>query len=81
AGGVGLAISVPLYPGALGGGASGGAGMGRFSLGAAPPPRGGVAAGARVFAHPQCHHMPEVYDGIGATEAAALLQGFFAERR
>ncbi len=53
----------------------------RLYYGAPDPKSGGVAQGARVFAHPQCHHVPEVYDGIAATEAAALLTGFFAERR
>lgn len=48
----------------------------------APDPRmGGVAHGARVFDHPQCHHRPEVYEGIGAAESAALLRGFFGTRR
>ena len=49
--------------------------------GADDPKSGGVAQGARVFAHPQCHHVPEVYDGIGAREAEALLKAFFAARR
>jgi len=40
-----------------------------------------VAHGARVFAHPQCHHVPEVVDGIAAEEAEALLRDFFAARR
>jgi tRNA(adenine34) deaminase len=53
----------------------------RLYYGAADPKSGGVAQGARVFAHPQCHHVPEIYDGIGATEAEALLKGFFAARR
>jgi len=53
----------------------------RLYYGAADPKSGGVAHGARVFAHPQCHHVPEVYDGIGADQSAALLQAFFAERR
>jgi len=49
---------------------------------AAPDPKsGGVAHGARVFAHPQCHHAPEVIDGIAEDEAAGLLRGFFADRR
>jgi tRNA(adenine34) deaminase len=34
-----------------------------------------------VFSHPQCHHVPEVYDGIGAAEAERLLKGFFAGKR
>jgi tRNA(adenine34) deaminase len=53
----------------------------RLYYGAADPKSGGVAVGARVFSHPQCHHVPEVYDGIGAVEAEALLKGFFAEKR
>ena len=49
---------------------------------AAPDPKGGaVAHGARLFAQPTCHHRPEVYAGLGEEEAAALLRGFFAERR
>lgn len=48
----------------------------------APDPRmGGVAHGARVFDHAQCHHRPDVYDGIAARESAGLLRGFFAARR
>jgi tRNA(adenine34) deaminase len=55
--------------------------IGRLYYGAADPKSGGVSVGARVFSHPQCHHVPEVYDGIGAGEAEALLKGFFAGRR
>ena len=55
--------------------------VGRLYYGAADPKSGGVAVGARVFSHPQCHHVPEVYDGIAAGEAEALLKGFFAARR
>lgn len=55
--------------------------IGRLYYGAADPKSGGVAQGARVFAHPQCHHVPEVYDGIGGAEAEALLKGFFEARR
>ena len=53
----------------------------RVYYGAADPKSGGVAQGPRVFAHPQSHHVPEVYDGISAPEAEALLKEFFAERR
>jgi cytidine deaminase len=53
----------------------------RLYYGAADPKSGGVAVGARVFSHPQCHHVPEVYDGIGAGDAEALLRSFFADRR
>ena len=49
---------------------------------AAPDPKGGaVEHGARVFAHPTCHHRPEVYAGLGEAQAAALLRAFFAGRR
>ncbi len=53
----------------------------RLYYGAADPKSGGVAYGPRVFSHPQCHHVPEVYDGIGAEASADLLRRFFAERR
>ena len=53
----------------------------RLYYGAADPKSGGVAHGARVFAHPQCHHVPEVYDGIAAEASAALLTRFFRDRR
>jgi tRNA(Arg) A34 adenosine deaminase TadA len=53
----------------------------RLYYGAADPKSGGVAHGPRIFSHPQSHHVPEVYDGIGAEEAAALLRAFFADRR
>ena len=53
----------------------------RLYYGAADPKSGGVAQGPRIFAHPQCHHVPEVYDGISAEPAERLLKQFFAERR
>lgn len=49
--------------------------------GAADIRMGGVVHGARVFSHPQCHHRPQVHDGIAADEAQALLRDFFAARR
>lgn len=53
----------------------------RLHYGAADPKSGGVGHGPRIFSHPQCHHVPEVHDGIAADEAEALLRGFFAARR
>ena len=53
----------------------------RLYYGAADPKTGGVDHGARVFAHPTCHHAPEVYGGIAEAECAALLRRFFRERR
>lgn len=53
----------------------------RLYYGASDPKSGGVAHGARVFAHAQCHHVPDIYDNIAARDAAYLLQRFFQERR
>ncbi|MFW2589165.1 nucleoside deaminase [Sagittula sp. SSi028] len=53
----------------------------RLYYAASDPKSGGVEAGARVFSHPQCHHVPEIYDGIDADSAATLLRDFFKERR
>lgn len=53
----------------------------RLYYGAADPKSGGITQGPRVFTHPQCHHAPEVYDGLQAQAAADLLTGFFATRR
>jgi tRNA(Arg) A34 adenosine deaminase TadA len=53
----------------------------RLYYGAGDPKSGGVAHGPRVFAHPQSHHVPEVYDGLAADDSAALLRAFFADRR
>ena len=53
----------------------------RLYYGAADPKSGGVAQGPRIFSHPQCHHVPEVYDGIAAEASETLLQDFFATRR
>ena len=53
----------------------------RLYYGASDPKSGGVEQGARVFVHPQCHHVPEIYGGIGEAAASALLKDFFAARR
>ncbi|MCK0120037.1 nucleoside deaminase [Loktanella sp. F6476L] len=53
----------------------------RLYYGAADPKSGGVAQGPRVFAHAQCHHAPEIYDGIDALASEEMLKSFFASRR
>lgn len=53
----------------------------RLYFGASDPKSGGTLHGAKVFSHPQCHHSPEIYDGINAEAAEALLKDFFASRR
>lgn len=53
----------------------------RLYYGASDPKSGGVTQGPRVFAHPQSHHAPEVYDGIAEGDCAALLTEFFKAMR
>lgn len=53
----------------------------RLYYGASDPKSGGVAFGPKVFDHPQCHHKPDVYDGIAAADCEALLKTFFREKR
>ena len=78
---VGHDLYVTLEPCAMCAAALSAARIGRLYYGAADPKSGGVAVGARVFSHPQCHHVPEVYDGISAGEAETLLRAFFARKR
>ena len=78
---VGCDLYVTLEPCPMCAAAISAARVGRLYFGAADPKSGGVTVGARVFTHPQCHHVPEIYDGIGAGEAEALLKAFFAAKR
>lgn len=77
----GYALYVTLEPCAMCAAAIAAARISRLYYGASDPKSGGVAHGARVFAHPQAHHRPEVYDGLAAPEAEALLRDFFRDRR
>jgi tRNA(adenine34) deaminase len=53
----------------------------RLYLAAGDPKAGAVDHGPRFFGQPTCHHRPDVYGGFRESEAAALLRGFFQERR
>jgi tRNA(Arg) A34 adenosine deaminase TadA len=53
----------------------------RLYYGADDPKGGGVVHGPRIFASSSCHHRPEVYGGLDATRAGALLRAFFRQRR
>ncbi len=77
----GCALYVTLEPCAMCAGAISAARIGRLYYGASDPKSGGVMQGARVFAHPQCHHAPEVFDGISEAPAEAILRAFFEARR
>ncbi len=74
-------LYVTLEPCAMCAAAIAAARIRRLYYGAADPKSGGVAFGARVFSHPQCHHAPEVFDGINAESAEDLLKSFFRDRR
>jgi tRNA(adenine34) deaminase len=72
---------VTLEPCAMCAGAIAHARIARLYYAAPDPKGGGVEHGARVFAHPTCHHRPDITTGLGETESAALLRSFFADRR
>ena len=74
-------LYVTLEPCAMCAAAIAAARIERLYYAASDPKSGGVAQGARVFAHAQTHHVPQVYDGIAASQAEALLRDFFAARR
>jgi tRNA(adenine34) deaminase len=77
----GLDLYVTLEPCAMCAAAIAAARLGRLCYGAPDPKSGGVEHGARVFAHRQSHHRPEIFGGIGESESVALLRAFFNERR
>lgn len=77
----GCDLWVTLEPCAMCAGAMALARVRRVYFGAADPKGGAVVSGPRLFGQPTCHHAPEVYPGIGESEAATLLRDFFRARR
>jgi tRNA(adenine34) deaminase len=53
----------------------------RLYFGADDGKGGAVESGVRFFTQPTCHHRPEVYGQLRESEAADLLERFFATRR
>jgi tRNA(adenine34) deaminase len=78
---IGCDLYVTLEPCSMCAGAVSLARIRRLYYAAEDPKGGAVDHGARFFAQPTCHHAPEVYGGIRASEAAALLRDFFQARR
>lgn len=74
-------LYVTLEPCAMCAAAISAARIATLAYGASDPKSGGVERGARVFAHRQCHHVPEILDGIDARASEVLLKRFFAARR
>ena len=74
-------LYITLEPCAMCAGAISHARIARLYYGASDAKGGGVEHGARVFDLAHCRLRPEVYSGIGESEAAAVLRAFFAARR
>jgi len=53
----------------------------RLYFGVSDSKSGGVESGPRIFNQSTCHHVPEIYGGIGEVRAKELLQEFFRARR
>lgn len=77
----GCSLWVTLEPCAMCAGAMMWSRIGRLYFGASDAKGGAVEHGARLFHQPTALHRPEVYGGIGAAAAGALLRTFFAARR
>lgn len=77
----GCDLWVTLEPCAMCAGAMALARIARLYFGAADAKGGAVLHGPRLFSQPTCHHAPEIYPGIGESEAGELLRAFFRARR
>ena len=77
----GCSLYVTLEPCAMCAGALVHARLARVIYGASDPKSGGTAHGARVFSHPQAHHVPEVISGICEEDCVKMLKVFFSKKR
>ena len=78
---IGASIYVTLEPCPMCAAAISNARITKLFYGANDKKSGGVCQGPRIFSHSQCHHKPDIYDGICETECAALLHEFFKDKR
>ena len=77
----GCDLYVTLEPCAMCAGGIAHARLRRVYYGAEDAKAGAVDNGIRLFDQPTCHHHPEIIGGLGEVRAAALLRGFFQDRR
>lgn len=77
----GCDLWVTLEPCAMCAGAIAHARIARLYYGASDPKGGAIEHGPKLFDQPTVHHRPEIYAGIAAEEAGALLRDFFADKR
>lgn len=78
---MGCDLYVTLEPCAMCAGAISWTRLNRLYFGAYDPKSGAVDHGPRIFTHDTCHHIPDIYGGLGEGESADLLKSFFADRR
>jgi tRNA(Arg) A34 adenosine deaminase TadA len=78
---IGCGLYVTLEPCAMCAAAISFARIARLYFGTGDEKAGAVEHGVRFFTQASCHHAPEIYGGIAATEAAELLRAFFKARR
>ena len=78
---IGCQLYVTLEPCAMCAAAISLARIARLYFGANDEKGGGVDHGPRFFSQPTCHHVPDVYGGIGESASAKLLRDFFRNKR
>lgn len=77
----GATLVVTLEPCPMCAGAAIAARVGRVVYGAPDPKAGATGSLYNLCSDPRLNHEAEVVHGVGADESAALLRGFFADRR
>ncbi len=77
----GCDLYVTLEPCAMCAGAISFARLRRLYFAAEDEKGGAVDNGPRFFSQKTCHHRPEIYGGIRASEAGEILRDFFRARR